>query len=192
MFLFIVINICGDCFLFRTQQDLPCTELNALFVVWLIFDYFVIKKELFVMRFTSFWHIYFNVIVTTIKNITQPSIASCKINRGKPVATTKSISPNRCYAARNIYRGEAGTTSESIIPNRCYAARNTYSGKACTAAESIRPNRCYAARNTYSSKACTTAESIRPNRCYAARNIYRGEAGTTSVFTTDYYSIFYR
>ena len=41
-------------------------------------------------------------------------------------------------------------------------------------------------------KVYTTSKSILSNRCDTIWNIYAYEGFTASVFTTDYYSIFYR
>ena len=54
------------------------------------------------------------------------------------------------------------------------------------------PNTCHAVWNVDTCKGMTIFKSAIPNTCHAIWNIDAREGITLYVFTTDYYSIFYR
>lgn len=84
------------------------------------------------------------------------------------------------------------TTSKSEIPNSCHAVWNVDTSEGFTIAKGAIPNICHRIWNVDTSEGITTRKSVIPNTCHTIWNIDAFKGFAIRVFTTDYYSIFYR
>ena len=88
--------------------------------------------------------------------------------------------------------GKVFTATESPILNRCDTIWNIYVSEGFATGKSILSNRCDTIWNIYVYEGVAEPKSLFSNRCDTIWNVYVSEEFAVSVFTTDYYSIFYR
>ena len=73
-----------------------------------------------------------------------------------------------------------------------YTAWNIDRSKRCATVKSLLSNTCYTTWYINRGKSATIGKSFLSNTRYTIWNIDRCKSATIFVFTTDYYSIFYR
>ena len=101
-----------------------------------------------------------------------------------------SASCGRCCRLA-IYCRKAVAIIECTISNRRYAIGDSHTCKVARP-ECINSNRRYAISDSHTCNAAAPRECTISNRCYAIANSHTCKAVANIVFTTDYYSIFYR
>ena len=83
-------------------------------------------------------------------------------------------------------------STKRIYTNSNYTAWNCNAYKSITIEEGAISNPCYTIWNVDVFKRITIEEGAISNPCYTIWNVDTCKGFTTKVFTTDYYSIFYR
>ena len=113
-------------------------------------------------------------------------------DRGKSATAGKSILSDTRYTIWNIDRGKSSTVGKSPPFDTRYTVWDSNRGKAATAGKSPSFNTRYTTWNIDRGKTATAVKSILSNTCNTTWNSNRCQSATINVFTTDYYSIFYR
>ena len=146
------------------------------------------------------WYINFSAGSVAIECFpTAPSSCTCSwrscrltIYASQRAAPTECTKSNRSNAIRNCYTCQRATTFECKIFNRSNSIANCNTSQRGAIRECATSNLGNSIRNCNTCQRGATIECITSNRSNAIRNCYSCQRSATRVFTTDYYSIFYR
>ena len=133
------------------------------------------------------------LLLSLFKDFFAKTLNDVRLDMGGKVFTAiESPILNRCDTIWDIYVSEGFAIVKSKLSNRCDTIWNIYVYEGFATPKSMLSNRCDTIWNIYAGERVAPHKSTPSNRCDTIWNIYADEGFTTFVFTTDYYSIFYR